>query len=631
MSSGPSLKPMPTYRPGDTYSQENERRSRAGFSRELEQKHDKRSDLRVGQGFDLVLTSPGFIDYAIGFDDNGLLTVTNYDTGVSGTFVIDWQDVQGLEQELLDLQSSFEAADTILQAGITSNAGLITTNTSSIATINTELLAARDGEANLLAKITSVETTATDAETAAATAQSEITAARDGELSLLAQINGIQQSVVDEASARAIAIEEVKAEVQASWPNLIPPEYRYPKEGDDALWQIIFADIGATGVPQPLRPEQDALKIEADGTQSQLLARMRPAVTGLTNLILPPGRYGLRIGYRAEGNGVTITGLNARLRDTTEAFPSGRNEAFSPLVSGGTTNEATCVFDLTSESVSEYFLELHVAFASASSLPDFYIHALRLEALPDGLTEPGPFVGDAEQAIASSVREAIIGADGQAVARIILEAAAGSGQPTRIGLQRGSDGSSDIALVAKQIFFGSDTVFEDTSDTIYVETGGFRQRILGPFGASNDLVWWYGPTSVALNSETRTNGIWAFGTDGKVYYGSAELGAGEFTVSTGRPYLNAEVAGSGAGTATTLIPLTSSSNAVGSVAHEWRRKSGDTSSTVSNSTIPNPTFSRAMGPRDTTEDYQTVWTLIATDDDGNIATTDVITQFTNVF
>jgi hypothetical protein len=45
------------------------------------------------------------------------------------------------------------------------------------------------------------------------------------------------------------------------------------------------------------------------------------------------------------------------------------------------------------------------------------------------------------------------------------------------------------------------------------------------FGASSDLVLWYGLSSTAIGSATKTNGVFALATDGKVYYGASELGA----------------------------------------------------------------------------------------------------------
>lgn len=83
-----------------------------------------------------------------------------------------------------------------------------------------------------------------------------------------------------------------------------------------------------------------------------------------------------------------------------------------------------------------------------------------------------------------------------------------------------------IRLLARNINFGTRTQFEDTRGTLYNTEAGLRLRILGPFGASNDLVLWYGSNSVPLQSETKTNGIFAIPTDGKVYLGSAPLNQG---------------------------------------------------------------------------------------------------------
>jgi hypothetical protein len=82
-----------------------------------------------------------------------------------------------------------------------------------------------------------------------------------------------------------------------------------------------------------------------------------------------------------------------------------------------------------------------------------------------------------------------------------------------------------IRLLARNINFGTRTEFEDTRGTIYNTEASKRLRILGPFGASNDLVLWYGPTSVALQAETKTNGIFAIATDGLVYLGASALTA----------------------------------------------------------------------------------------------------------
>jgi hypothetical protein len=55
------------------------------------------------------------------------------------------------------------------------------------------------------------------------------------------------------------------------------------------------------------------------------------------------------------------------------------------------------------------------------------------------------------------------------------------------------------------------------------EASGFRLRHGAGFGVSSNCILWFGPTSVALNAETRTNGVFAMGTDGIIYYGATQL------------------------------------------------------------------------------------------------------------
>jgi hypothetical protein len=93
-----------------------------------------------------------------------------------------------------------------------------------------------------------------------------------------------------------------------------------------------------------------------------------------------------------------------------------------------------------------------------------------------------------------------------------------------------------LELLAKDINFGTNTTFEDTYGTISTTKNNKRLRMLGPFPASDDIVLWFGPTSVSLNSESKTNGHFALGTDGKIYLGNAELtisGTLDFTYTNG--------------------------------------------------------------------------------------------------
>jgi hypothetical protein len=56
---------------------------------------------------------------------------------------------------------------------------------------------------------------------------------------------------------------------------------------------------------------------------------------------------------------------------------------------------------------------------------------------------------------------------------------------------------------------------------------GARRVTIGPgYGVSGqEVVLWFGPVGTAPSGQSRTNGYFALGTDGKVYYGASELGA----------------------------------------------------------------------------------------------------------
>lgn len=64
-----------------------------------------------------------------------------------------------------------------------------------------------------------------------------------------------------------------------------------------------------------------------------------------------------------------------------------------------------------------------------------------------------------------------------------------------------------------------------TAGAIDLTAGSYVVRHGAGFGASSDLVMWYGLASVARGSATKTNGLFALATDGKVYFGSSTFDA----------------------------------------------------------------------------------------------------------
>lgn len=117
-----------------------------------------------------------------------------------------------------------------------------------------------------------------------------------------------------------------------------------------------------------------------------------------------------------------------------------------------------------------------------------------------------------------------------ATAKFEVIAAAGN-DPAQL-LIRADNSGSLAALVATSIRFsnvvggqiveamkliGGEVFF---MRPIYIDVGGSR-LIVGPGGT---WVLWFGATSQTAATATRTNGVFCLGTDGKVYYGTAELG-----------------------------------------------------------------------------------------------------------
>ena len=182
-----------------------------------------------------------------------------------------------------------------------------------------------------------------------------------------------------------------------------------------------------------------------------------------------------------------------------------------------------------------------------------------------------------------------------------------------------SDGTTATAeLLADLIYMGDDTVFEDTQNSFVTETGGNRYRYGGPFGASDDLLQWFGPDSVAQGSEARTNGFFAFGTDGKVYYGTAELTTGDpLTVTTSLD--QSTYVGSVSPQVTASVTITASGGS-SPYTYAWTKVTGDTF-TVTSPTAASTTFSTSADNQ--TDGEQAIYRCTVTDDDGNKASIDV--------
>lgn len=544
---------LPRPNTPEKYAQRDIEETFQTLERELGQKHDKRGHLYLEPGKYAVLTAASSTSqYGIGINASDHLVLIDMSDGTTADFVVNWEDVDGLEAQLVALSD----ADDSLTAAVAVNASAIADNDTAIGLIETEITAAREGESSLLAKVQSVEQAIVDGDSA-------------------------------EASARTAAIAKL------------------PLSGNNWLYHTRFNKLsGFWGTSADSGTPGTLLRLEASGLPYLYFASsgmtagtyLYISATGQEELIpVTAGDYVyaatlptasncdevvIFIGFKKFDNSWTYiqgdtqtSGINGDIRTKTDRVEV---IAEAPANTKG------------ARVITRYRAASNATMVARLAKPQMCF-------LPSDSSDPPPYEdgrGSDDELVASSVilQDAFIDSSGQAIAKIVLEAAAGGGNPARIGLRDSSDGSS-IALVAEQIFFGDDTVFEDTYNTIYTESGGYRLRILGPFPGSGNLVIWYGSDSVSLNSETKTNGIFALATDGKVYFGSSPVGAQLSASASG----SGSGSRSGAGSVTTSSRTISVSGGISPYTYAWSMQSADLSWAFTSGSSSSTTMQTTIG------------------------------------
>lgn len=102
----PAVQPMPRETAPSQYDRLNEQRYRQQVDEELLQKFDKRSDLRLGRGKSLVLSSASGIAYSLSLTDSGILTVTDIGSGETADILIDWDSIGSRPANLVALDGT---------------------------------------------------------------------------------------------------------------------------------------------------------------------------------------------------------------------------------------------------------------------------------------------------------------------------------------------------------------------------------------------------------------------------------------------------------------------------------------------------------------------------------------------
>lgn len=128
-----------------------------------------------------------------------------------------------------------------------------------------------------------------------------------------------------------------------------------------------------------------------------------------------------------------------------------------------------------------------------------------------------------------------------------------------------------------------------TAGRLNLTSGSYVVRHGAGFGASSDLVLWYGLSSVADGSATKTNGVFALATDGKIYAGNAEL-SNPVRVTIGSAI---NVIGSSGFTGTITVTATGGN---GSYTYQWVKEPYESgiAASLTNSTTATVTVSASL-------------------------------------
>jgi hypothetical protein len=208
---------------------------------------------------------------------------------------------------------------------------------------------------------------------------------------------------------------------------------------------------------------------------------------------------------------------------------------------------------------------------------------------------------------------------------------AGGGDLSSVRLRAGAGGSfleiistvlrlanvSNGAVIEVMRAIGGEAYF---SRPISSDSGARRVTIGPGYGVSGqEVVLWFGPVATAPSSQSRTNGYFALGTDGKVYYGASELG-----VST--PQLSLDTVGLQVDLQTwpTDAQVNFTLTASGGVApytYAATKLSASGYAFASSGLVVDDFEAVMTGTSGTTRNGSETWLFSVTDDDGTVVST----------
>jgi len=373
-----------------------------------------------------------------------------------------------------------------------------------------EIAAARAGEANLSARIAGVNQARIDGDEANALAISGV-AARTANTE--ADIIDLENAVSTEAGARAQAIQQVTARQNLNR-NLLPGGSgeqgiagwsapagfragQWPAYGGPFFYEVLTG-LGA------IDRYYISPKSRIDGL-ANVTMQHKGILTGVTG-----GASFAYIAFfddsgadKGAGGYASIGGAPA-----TAAVPAGATQASAVFRVSGTASTAYAELG---------FWQVKLEGGTVATI---YSNDALEQALSASVTQQALAIIDLELQQSVAAYEVLANASGGLPAFLRLVSGMGGGYAALaaevVALMNTAPGGNP--LIAMQAI-GGEVFFPRP---IYVDLGG-RRLIVGP---GTGWVLWFGPNTINAAGATRTNGYFALGTDGKVYYGSAELGGG---------------------------------------------------------------------------------------------------------
>jgi len=659
LTAPPAVLPVPRPKTTKDYDQRTTEQAFQALERDLSEKYDRRSDLILDPGKELVLTADNSsAQYGIGIDNSGYLRILDYSDGTIGTFSVAWSNVDGAAQEITNLTTYVDAADATLQASIDTNASTSATNGTAISVLETEITVAREGEASLLANITDVRTAFASADAAEATARTALTARFDEsqvangapplsdtdawEFDTVAwtyQDNATYgpSYLSPQANTRVRPVEYAHLDPLGYYKITVVAVGVTADTGlSDCLWRIGYDTFDASGAVVNYNNQTASLAIAVGQVQEQTFTFRGPDAASAPGYTLAAGAGAVSFKPQARSN-PSVAGRAGDGQIRVISFTVERVRETVALEASITSEETARIAGDAAEAAARTSLQTTLEAADTT-----------LQANIDA-EESARVTADTAEAAARTTLSATVGTntssinnlseayatDSSGTARLVWTVAVGSNvatleQTAATGYSDGTWNGSAISLTASEIILDGAVLTTGTvartalsseeRDALGAEgvAANFYRQSSDP-GSVPDGSWWADTGNSELN--IRISSAWQ-----KI----ADIGGDQFRAS-GTSYLTAEVSGSGSGTATTSAPSITVSGDVGSLTYLWRQKSTDTLVSCSNTAIINPTFSRTMSAAPTSA-VQTLWTLYITDATlGETIQWDVIVNFTNSF